>query len=74
MVRQTDVDFSTPNGILAEIQKSVNDFKADVRRHDEIELRLRGCNSAIKIHALNHMKEKLEYYQAVQEEHLLEND
>lgn len=55
------VDFKTTQGILKEIEDSVNDFKSDTTRIDEVEIRLRGCNHACKIHMINHLVDKLDY-------------
>ena len=54
------VNFKTTKGILTEIEDSVNEFKADTTIYDQAELRIRGCNSAIKIHMLDYVVNKLE--------------
>jgi len=53
------VNFRTTQGILSEIEDSVNEFKEDITRDKEVELRLRGCSHAIKIHMLEFLQEKL---------------
>jgi hypothetical protein len=53
------VNFKNTKGILQEIEDGVNEFKQDTERFQEVELRLRGCNHAIKIHMLEFMQEKL---------------
>lgn len=55
------VDFKTSKGILQEIEDSINDFKEDKKRLPEVEMRLRGCNHAVKIHMLQFMQEKMDY-------------
>ena len=53
------VTFQTTQGILKEIEESVNDFKTDSKKAHEVELRLRGCNHAIKIHMLDYLKVRM---------------
>ena len=54
------VSFKTTAGILSEIEESVNDFKTDTGRYNEAELRIRGCNSAIKVHMMDYLIRKEE--------------
>ena len=53
----------TTNSILNEIENSLNDFKKNTERAAEVELRLRACNHAIKIHTLNFMIERYENFE-----------
>ena len=53
------VNFKSTQGILTEIEDSVNEFKEDITRDKEVELRLRGCSHAIKIHMLEFLQEKI---------------
>lgn len=57
------VDFSTTGGILDEIENSANDFlcNGDI---NTAEVRAKNCDVAIKIHALEHMKERFRTAQA----------
>jgi len=55
----TTVTFQSTRGILKEIEEAVNDFKNDSKKVHEVELRLRGCNHAIKIHMLDYLKVRM---------------
>ena len=60
-MKNKSVDFHKTSGILKEIEDSINEFKNDTAKRDNVEMRLRGCNHAIKIHMLDFLKEKLSY-------------
>jgi len=64
------LNFKTTQGILEEVENAANDYMVS-RNIQDAAARLKSCDIAIKIHALEHMKDrfqtmKLKYENKVQ--------
>jgi hypothetical protein len=63
------INFQTTQGILNEIESTANDFinNGELNIADR---RARNCDVAIKVHALEHMKERFQTIQREKQEKL----
>jgi len=56
------INFQSTQGILDEIESTANDFMTN-NLMDVADRRARNCDVAIKVHALEHMKERFQTIQ-----------
>jgi hypothetical protein len=60
MASPKNADLKSLQGVLEEIELSVNEYRTNNEKIDDVKLRLFACNCAIKTHTLIFMRERYE--------------